>query len=326
MQKRMRWGWVLPVLGVLFLGLLVLSVDQGIKARAARTELTAAQIQVGQLRSELTELRRLIERSGLEDAVRVADPPFSVAGRDVVCIRGSADPHFITKVTARVGQEHRVLYERPTPAERAAHETFGDKDEGKFTVPLGSGQVDAILDITPFPEVAKQFPQFFGPTQIHRKQTFLATSYGLIANPTDEDLKGVADLETIELRADAENPTRYVSGGFLRRTGDHRHAWLVIAPVFSSHMYVGSALTLIEGTAADGDRVKFRGRCPLGTQIDNQVYRLFVVTSADPNALQDGQQINPFFDWEAKGFRKSKGRFKLNDGQDGFAKELVSSR
>jgi hypothetical protein len=278
----------------------------------AQAQLVEVRTQIAGLRSELTELRRLIERSGLEDTVRVADPPFLVAGREVISIGGSADPRYIAKVTAQVGQEHRVLYERQTPAERAAHEPF---KEGKFTVPLGSGQVDAVLDITPFPEVAQQFPQFFGPAQTHRQQTFLATSYGLIANPTKEDLEGVADLETIELRADAENPTRYTVGGFLRRTGDHRHAWLIIDPIDSGQMYVGSTI------AIDPDDPEFRARCFLGTRIDRGEFHLFVVTSADPNALQDGQQINKPFDWEAHGFRKSQGRFKLNDGQDGFTQQ-----
>jgi hypothetical protein len=298
--------------GVTVAALSIFTADRFNRNAVAHDALAAVRAEVVQLHSELAELRRLIGRSGLEDTVRVADPPFLVAGREVISIGGSADPRYIAKVTAQVGQEHRVLYERQTPAERAAHEPF---KEGKFTVPLGSGQVDAVLDITPFPEVAQQFPQFFGPAQTHRQQTFLATSYGLIANPTKEDLEGVADLETIELRADAENPTRYTVGGFLRRTGDHRHAWLIIDPIDSGQMYVGSTI------AIDPDDPEFRARCFLGTRIDRGEFHLFVVTSADPNALQDGQQINKPFDWEAHGFRKSQGRFKLNDGQDGFTQQ-----
>ena len=271
--------------------------------------------------AQLVELQTLIARSGLEDAVRAPDPPFAAAGRDTIAVRGSVDPRYIARVTARVGDETRVLYEQATPSGRAARVPFEDT----FAVTLGTGRVDASLDIEPFPEVTQQFPSFFGSGRTHYERTFLASTYGLIADPTAEDLEGVADLETIELRADAENPSRYVVGGFLRRLGDHRYAWLVIDPVFSGQMYVGSALSIDERSVATGNRIQFRARAFLGTEIDDGVYRLFVVTSANPDALKEDQEINPLFDWKAHGFRKSRARFALNDGQGGFSQDIEHS-
>ena len=314
-HREARTRWMAIAAGIAVGASLLLTASQFNRTAAAQDALVAARTEVAELRAQLVELQTLIARSGLEDAVRAPDPPFAAAGRDTIAVRGSVDPRYIARVTARVGDETHVLYEQATPSGRAARVPFEDT----FAVTLGTGRVDASLDIEPFPEVTQQFPSFFGSGRTHYERTFLASTYGLIADPTAEDLEGVADLETIELRADAENPSRYVVGGFLRRLGDHRYAWLVIDPVFSGQMYVGSFISV------DPNDPEFRARCHLGTRVDQGEYRVFLVTSADPDALHEGQTIPRPFDWESQGFRKSSSRLAINDGREnGFAVDRQS--
>ena len=65
MKVRMKWGRIATVLSIPLAVLIVLSLYQNNRAEAARAALEAARAEATRLHSELGELRRLIERSGL---------------------------------------------------------------------------------------------------------------------------------------------------------------------------------------------------------------------------------------------------------------------
>lgn len=204
------------------------------------------------LRAELQDLRLRIDVSGLSTAILLDDPKaFSVSGPDRVKVSGGIRPKFVQEVSVRWGPKPNdavvSLYKGgPEPDLRSETVRF-DGLSPMFS--LNGEPIAPTLEIVPYPEMQRLFPEHFTADKLQYSRNFLLAKGGIQADPELVAISSPRDGEAVEQHSEIDGQISIIEGYpvvFVKPSGN---SWWVQDPAtvtdgaFSARLNVGNETT-----------------------------------------------------------------------------------